>query len=196
LSSVPINVSFADGDVLAELYRECYPRVVKMCQRILGSSEDAEDASSEVFARLPRALETYDRARPFSPWLARVVRHYCTDLLRRRQFERRVFAPAEDGFEELPSACRSPLDELLLRERQRAVRAAMSRLMHRYRGPLALRYYRGLSYEGIALRMGLTRANAKTLVFRGRREMRLLLENPASRPAPGRKRRKVRGNVG
>ena len=41
---------------LAELYAEYGRRVLGLCRHLLGSPEAAEDARSEVFLRLPRAL--------------------------------------------------------------------------------------------------------------------------------------------
>jgi RNA polymerase sigma-70 factor (ECF subfamily) len=173
MSSVPFNMNFffGDGEAFANLYREFYPRVLSLCRYILGSHEDAEDASSEVFARLPRALETYDRALPFSRWLSSVASHHCIDLLRRKKSEQRVLAPVDAAPDEHASAARSAIDELLVEEERDAVRAAIARLPERYRAPVELRYYGDMSYSEIARELGLTRANAKTLVFRARKEI-------------------------
>lgn len=182
MSSVPfnMNLAFGEGQAFADLYREFYPRVLNVCRRILGTHEDAEDASSEVFARLPRAMKTYNRALPFPRWLASVTSHYCIDLLRRRGAEQKVIAPQSAGPEELASGARSPLEALLLQEQQDAMRAAIARLPERYRAPVELRYYRDLSYDEIAGQLGLTRANAKTLVFRARKELQMTLERAGS----------------
>ena len=171
MSSVPFNMFFGDGEAFADLYREFYPRVLSLCRYLLGSHEDAEDASSEVFARLPRAIETYDRALPFSRWLSSVASHQCIDLLRRRKSEQRVLAPVAAEPEERASTLRSPLEELLFQEEQNAVRASIARLPQHYRAPIELRYYGELIYDEIARRLGLSRANAKTLVFRARKEI-------------------------
>ncbi|MGH9354336.1 MAG: RNA polymerase sigma factor [Terriglobia bacterium] len=45
-----------------------------------------------------------------------------------------------------------------------------------------MRYYRDLNYDEIAQELGLSRANAKTLVFRARKEIQMTLERmPSSR---------------
>lgn len=185
MSSVPFNMNMAFGDAgaFAEVYRQCYPRVLGICRRILGSREDAEDASSEVFARLPRAMKTYNRALPFPRWLGSVASHYCIDLLRRRGAEQRALAPFGSAPEAPNDGLQSPLDALLLRETQEEVRAAIARLPERYRAPVELRYYRDLSYDEIAEELGLTRANAKTLVFRARKELQSALESKSAQQA-------------
>jgi len=160
-------------DVLAKLYGEFHPRVLRLCQYLLGSREDAEDAASEVFARLPRALATYDCARPFWSWLATVARHHCVDRLRSRRSEQRVLEPANPESPAPVSQTASPLDELRSSEAREAVRAAITRLPQHYRAPLVLRYYHDLTYDENAERLGLSRANVAILVFRAKQRLRL-----------------------
>ncbi|MGH9407550.1 MAG: RNA polymerase sigma factor [Terriglobia bacterium] len=170
MSTVPLSMIHGQGDAFANLYDEFYPRVLSVCRYMLGSPEDAEDASSEVFARLPRAIRTYNRALPFSRWLSAVASHHCVDLLRRRSLEQRVFAPPGPEQPEHAAVRPSPLDELLVNEKRKAVREVIRRLPEHYRAPLELRYFQELSYDEIAQTLHLTRANAKTLVFRAKKE--------------------------
>lgn len=178
MSSIPFNFFWGDGEAFANIYREFHPRVLSLCRYILGSHEDAEDASSEVFARLPRAIRTYDRSLPFSRWISSVASHYCIDLLRRRKSEARWLAAAPAAPDQTASPGRSPADDLLSRESECAVQSAIARLPERYRAPLVLRYYDELSYDEIARQLHLSRSNAKTLVFRAKKEMKIFLAVP------------------
>lgn len=175
MSSVALGMPSGNPDLLAKLYGEFHPRVLKLCQYLLGSREDAEDAANEVFVRLPRALQTYDHAQPFWRWLATVARHHCVDRLRSRRSERRVFEPDDPEAPAPVSQTASPLDELMSSVARETVRAAIARLPERYRGPLILRYYRDLTYDEIARRLGLSRANVAILVFRAKQRLRLEL---------------------
>jgi len=157
---------------LADLYRLFYRRVLGLCRHLLGSSAEAEDAASEIFARLPQAMKSYDSALPFPRWLFSVTSHYCLDLLRRRGLEQRVFDPREAEATEAAAALPSPLEALLFHERKDAVRAAIRRLPDRYRIPLVLRYYNELSYDEIASRLGLSRAYVGIAIFRAKQELR------------------------
>jgi RNA polymerase sigma-70 factor (ECF subfamily) len=80
----------------AELYQEFGRRVLGLCRHLLGSPEVAEDARSDVFLRLPRAIDRYDPALPFDRWLLSVTSHHCLDVLRRRRLESRLFAAEWD----------------------------------------------------------------------------------------------------
>jgi len=175
-----------DHEAYGELYLEFRPRLLGLCQYILGSPDDAEDASNEVFVRLPAALKSYDASLPFSRWLTSVAGHYCIDLLRRRRSERRVLEPAQSGTPEPAAAASSPLEELLAKEDRREVQEALAGLPERYAAPLVLRYYSELSYDQIAERLGTNRDNVKTLIFRGKQKLRQALSRKKKlRPRAG-----------
>lgn len=176
MSSVAVKTQVEDPQAYGDLYEEFHPRVLRLCSHLLGSRDDAEDASSEVFARLPRAMGTYNRALPFSRWLSGVTSHYCVDVLRKRRSEQRVFVPANPEWPDPAAKDQSPLEALLMNEEKDAVRAAIARLPERYRRPLVMRYYEDLSCDEIAHKLDLSLANVKTLIFRAKKELRGMLE--------------------
>jgi RNA polymerase sigma-70 factor (ECF subfamily) len=183
---VALRARAGDRDALAELYARFARRVFGLCRHLLGSREAAEDARSEVFLRLPRALGTYDPTRPFTRWLLSVTGHHCLDLLRRRRRERRLFVADDTGADQEADAVAepspSPLSRLVLAERRAEVRAVLAALPDHYRVPLALRYDAELSYDEIAAALGLTRSHVATLIHRGKREVRRRLLLPAVSP--------------
>src|SRR5262245_62873118 len=169
---------------LADLYAEFGRRVLGLCRHLLGSTEAAEDARSEVFLRLPRALERYDPALPFDRWLLSVTSHHCLDVLRRRRLEARLFASEldESGGEAVGSAPGpSPLASVLTEEGRTRLRDALLRLPERYRVALALRYEGELSYDEIARQLRVTRNHVAILIFRGKEALRRMLEVPYER---------------
>lgn len=161
-----------DREAFAELYRIFYRRVFGLCRHLLGSTEAAEDAASEVFLRAQRALKSYDSTLPFPGWLFSIASHYCVDLLRRRRTERRLFEPDEADESDLKSPSPTPLAAALANEQREAVRAAVAALPERYRLPLVLRYYSELSYEQIASTLRLPRNTVANLIFRAKDELR------------------------
>ena len=132
-----------------EIYEAFSRRVLGLCRHLLGSPDAAEDARSDVFLRLPRALDRYDQALPFDRWLLSVTSHHCLDVLRRRRLEARLFAAEldEPGGEAVGSAPGpSPLAAVLTEEGRTRLREALLRLPERYRVALALRYDGELGY--------------------------------------------------
>ncbi len=127
-----------DAEALAEIYRRYVRRVFGLCRYMLGSRESAEDATSEVFLKLQRSIESYDGSVPFLKWLLRVAGNQCIDALRSRQRGRQVMAEVEDGAGVIAAASPepSPLGALISTEEGAQVRHAIARLPENYRVPL------------------------------------------------------------
>ena len=51
----------------------------------LGNQEEAEDAAQEAFVRAFSSLAVFDPSARFAPYLMRILRNHCNDLLRRRR---------------------------------------------------------------------------------------------------------------
>jgi RNA polymerase sigma-70 factor (ECF subfamily) len=141
---------------------------------MLDSQDSAEDATSEVFLKLQRSIESYDGTIPFPRWLLRVAGNQCIDALRRRQRGWRVIAEVEDGAAVIEAASPepSPLGAAIGREERAQLRDTIARLPENYRVPLVLRYYSEMSYDEIAQQLGLQRNYVAALIFRGKQELR------------------------
>lgn len=75
-----------DGDKVAyrSLLLAITPYVRAIARRYLGYGEDAEDAVQEVLMVVHGIRHTFERGRPFKPWLGTIASRRCIDLLRRR----------------------------------------------------------------------------------------------------------------
>ena len=62
-----------DVAALEQIYRRYVRRVFGLCRYMLDSRESAEDATSEVFLKLQRSIESYDGSIPFPRWLLREI---------------------------------------------------------------------------------------------------------------------------
>jgi RNA polymerase sigma-70 factor (ECF subfamily) len=164
-----------DEASFGELFEAFRGDVVRLCERLLGSRPDAEDAAHETFLRARRGLDGYDPDRRFRPWLLAIASHHALDRIRRRDTERRLFECAEPSPEELASPAPSPLQGELDASLRRRVRGAIDALPDRYRAPLVLRYYADLDHDAIAELCGVSKGQVATLLFRGRRRLRELL---------------------
>jgi RNA polymerase sigma-70 factor (ECF subfamily) len=168
-----------DAEAMGEIYHRYVRRIFGLCRYMLGSRESAEDATSEVFLKLQRSIESYDSSIPFPRWLLRVAGNQCIDVLRRRQRGRRAIVEVEDGTAvmDTPSSEPSPLGAAISKEERAKVRDAIAQLPENYRVPLVLRYYSELSYEEIAQQLDVERNNVATLIFRAKQELRRRLRD-------------------
>jgi len=134
-------------------------------------------------------MATYDTSRPFTGWLLSVASNHCLDQLRRRTVERRIFDTEALEYRQPSSSGPGPLAEVLAVEERRTVRLAVEDLPDKYKIPLVMRYFGGLSYDEIAGTTGLTRNNVATLLFRAKKMLRKALEESPDPETPGPKER-------
>ena len=139
--------------------------VFNLAYRMLGSAQDAEDASQEIFLRAYTRLSSFDRTRRFSTWLLSIASNYCIDRLRRRRF---AWLTLDDVAFSMPSQEHGPERQALQREQQDRVQAALRRLPDNYRLVTILRYCYDMSYDEIAQVTGLTESALKTRLHRAR----------------------------
>ena len=80
----------------------------------------------------------------------------------------------------MPAPAREPgpLSALLARERGRQVRQAVAALPVKYRVPLVLAYFHDLAYAEIGAILGIEPGHVAVLVFRGRKQLRRMLNPP------------------
>ena len=179
LESVVQRAQAQDGGAHEEIYRLYARRVFGLCRHMLDSRESAEDATSEVFLKLQRSIDSYDGSIPFPKWLLRVAANQCIDTLRRRKRGRQVIVEVEEGIAVVEPAGPepSPLSAVLSKEERARVRDAIARLPENYRVPLVLRYYGELSYDEIAQQLGLQKNYVAALIFRAKQDLRRKLSH-------------------
>ena len=171
-----------DGEAFGEIYRRFSRRIFGLCFHVLGAREDAEDATGEVFLRVRAALARYDASVPLGAWLTRIAVNHCVDRLRQRRREVRLFASDPDDALDARAPEPSPLAEILAEEERATVASAVAALPDRYRVPLALRYDAEMSYDDIAARLGQTRQEVATSLFRAKQRLRRALARPSETP--------------
>ena len=67
--------------LIVERYRQS---VFRICVRILGDGNEAEDAVQETFVRAWQSLQGYDPRYSIATWLRTIACRLCYDMLRRR----------------------------------------------------------------------------------------------------------------
>jgi RNA polymerase sigma-70 factor (ECF subfamily) len=162
-----------DVDALRLLFLLFADNVFGYVLSIVHDEHDAEDLTSEVFARLPRALELYRAgATPFAAWLLRVARNVALDHLRRQR--------------SVPSAHVQPAGEppgILQLERLTGLRTALAALPDDQRQVLLLRLVAGLSPSEVAARLDRSVDAVHALQHRARRRLRTELTALGVAPA-------------
>ena len=132
----------------------------------LRSREEAEDVAQEAFVRAYQSLGRLRGAAVWHPWLMRIVRNLCNDVLRRKRV-RRTDPIDPEWLDGSPS----PELQVLSEERRRELSSAVEALPEKYRVPLLMRFGSGCARREIALALGVPES---TVMGRLAGAMRLL----------------------
>jgi RNA polymerase sigma-70 factor (ECF subfamily) len=172
-------------------------KVFHISYKFTGKHDEAEDLTQEIFLKLFRSLDKFNRDADFSTWLSSVARNYCIDHYRASKREKEVVVEDALAYDLAPASSGNPYRALEDQDRRSLVRRGLEQLPGKLREAVVLRDLQGLSYQEMALRLALPEGTVKSRINRGREELaRLLLraQQPARRgpgPRVGRRRREV-----
>lgn len=167
----------------AGLYERHGPRVFGYCLSRLGGREDAEDAAQLTFLHAFRSLRRGTVPAAESAWLLAIARNVCLSRWASTSRRRRLETACDPLELERLAPTREPqLDELI------GLEHALGLLPDQQRRAVLLRDWRGLSYDEVAERLGVTHAAVESLIFRGRTA---LAKHLAEQPAPRRRLRSL-----
>jgi RNA polymerase sigma-70 factor, ECF subfamily len=159
-----------EEDAFTHLYDRYRHRVMRTALRIIRNSDDAQDATQEIFLKLYRALPHWDSSRArLSTWLYRVAENHAIDTWRMRR--RRSPAGAYTDLA-LPADTRTPLASLEVSERLREVLHCALQLPPVQRRFFLHRYICERSLEEIARREGRSLGTVKGLLHRATQAVR------------------------
>lgn len=151
---------------LVEMYRR---PVYNLCYRMLGTAEDAEDASQETFLRAYRSLRRYDARRSFITWLLSIAAHYCIDQMRRRRYP--VVSIEDLPIPDLQDHSPGMETRLGSKQERENVRNLLQSLDPTDRAAVVMYYWYDYSYEEIGQSLSLTIPAIKSRLHRARRTM-------------------------
>src|SRR5919198_1202887 len=151
-----------DEHAFAVLVRRHAPLVWRVCGRVLGHAQDAEDAVQATFLVLARKAGSIRKPGSLASWLHgvayRIARRAQAEAERRRAHERQAARVS----------VADPGREAAWRELGRILEEEVNALAEKYRLPLLLCYWEGKSHEEAARQLGWPGGTLKTRLARGR----------------------------
>lgn len=161
------------GDLGAfeELVQTTQGRILRLCLRLLGGSDLAQDVAQETYLSAYAHLERLDPQRSPLPWLTTVATRLCLNRLRSQQRGRCEELP--EVFE-LPDSAwdNEPEHHWLRQEGQAQLHAALLQLPESARVAVVLFYMEEWSCRQIAEVLGWSESNVKVTLLRARERLR------------------------
>lgn len=161
--------------ILIERYEKKIYLFVLHMLKPYGYDSMAEDLCQETFYKAYKNLQSFrDIEATFSTWLYTIARNTVLSELRKNK-NKELFI--EDSYS-IPKVSieKLPEQEILRNERESLVRQAINNLPEKQRSALILREYEQMDYKEIAHILDASISSVKSLLFRGRANVKTQLE--------------------
>ncbi|HEX2046065.1 MAG TPA: RNA polymerase sigma factor [Gaiellaceae bacterium] len=146
---------------LEALFRHHWPRAYRAAYLVVHDAAAAEDIAQEAFLSAVRALDGFDRNRPFGPWVHRIVVNRAIDWARARSLRREVGDDAALERAPAPPAEGNP------HELSAGLVGALAALAPEHRAVIVLRYLLEYTPGEIARLLDLPRGTVNSRLRRG-----------------------------
>src|SRR5437588_4032272 len=154
------------------IVRQYWRKVFNVAYKFVGKHDEAEDLTQDIFLKIFKSLDTFDRRANFQTWLISVSRNLCIDHYRSVRKERETIDRDVDANELTPaSRDEGPIAALEHRDRVALLRQALTALPDTLRTAVLMRDIQELSYQEIAERLRLPEGTVKSRINRGRGEL-------------------------
>ena len=156
----------SDGPAFVALLDRYRDRVWRICYRLMGHADDAQDAAQEVFVRLFLNRAKFDGRSKYSTWVHGVAVRTCLTLRRGRGRRRRHEETAGEAVLETQAGARPAAPGLSL-----DLEKMLDVLDEEDRALVILKYSENYSYEELGEIFGLSESACKMRVSRAREKI-------------------------
>ncbi len=165
------RVQAGDTAAFELLVRRYMRQAFAVAYRVLGHREDAEDVVQEAFLAALANIRTFDTARPFGPWLYRIV------VTRGLNFRKSRSRRTTEALDEAGAVSRGPdpaanAEQEGLRD---AIAVALGRLPERQRMVVQLFELDGFSGAEIGVMLGISPGTVRWYLHEARQALRGML---------------------
>src|SRR6187431_841113 len=161
-----------DQQAWEQIVRQHWRKVCNVAYKFVAKHDEAEDLTQDIFLKIFKSLDTFDRRANFQTWLISISRNLCIDHYRSVRKERETIDRDVDANELTPAAPgQNAYQALEQRDRVELLRKAMAELPPTLREAVVKRDIQELSYQEIADQLHLPEGTVKSRINRGRTEL-------------------------
>jgi RNA polymerase sigma factor (sigma-70 family) len=161
-----------DQQAWETIVRQYWRKVFNVAYKFVGKHDEAEDLTQDIFLKIFKSLDTFDRRANFQTWLISISRNLCIDHYRSVRKERETIDRDVDANELAPTSKEpGPIASLEQRDRVVLLRQALAALPDTLRTAVLMRDIQELSYQEIADALRLPEGTVKSRINRGRTEL-------------------------
>jgi RNA polymerase sigma factor (sigma-70 family) len=175
LAAALVRTGTGDRAALRLVYQDSSAKLFGVLLRILKDRSEAEDVLQDVYVTVWRkaALFNPEKASPIT-WLVAIARNRAIDRLRSSTVSRRS-APLEEAAE-VRDTTPGALDMVVKAEQQARLGVCLGELEEKTSQAIRSAFLDGITYEQLAVRMGVPLGTMKSWIRRGLLKLRACLE--------------------
>jgi RNA polymerase sigma-70 factor (ECF subfamily) len=147
-------------------------RVIRLATKLLGATEDAQDAAQEVFLRAYKYLHRLDLQKPIDPWLMRMTVNVCRNIGRHRQRRLKTFCESDTTQTPAVDSASNPYRDVVEEQERQMLWKALNSLPEKERIAITLRDLEGLSTSEVAVILETSESTVRSQISRARVRMK------------------------
>lgn len=154
----------SDDAAFQILYQRYVGRILGYLRSKTGSDRNAQDLTQEVFLKLHRSREQYNKMLPLAPWIFSISRSVFLDFAKKKSFED---ATAPEDFDQVEDT-----DKFSSHDLSETTAQALAELPEDQRKTIQLRVLDEATFDEIAVRLSTSPQNARQIFSRGLRKLK------------------------
>ena len=174
-----------DGDLTAydELVRRYQERIYATVYHMTSNHEDANDLAQEAFIKAFQAIKSFKGGSSFYTWVYRIAVNKTINFLKQRKNKAQMSLDDLDfNVEHDPDLValvseKTPRREVVLKELQEKLNAAMQRLSEPHRLVVTLHDVQGMSHDEVAKVMDCNIGTVRSRLFYARQQLQAYLSD-------------------
>ena len=175
-----------DPEAFEQLMEPLEQLVWRVCWYYTGNREASEDCGQEAMVKIWRSLDQYRGDCALESWVYRIAANCCMDWLRKQKRDRSVSMEPmkEQGFDPADPSPGTE-DQVIAADEHRRLREAIAQLPEDQREALVLTQLERVSYEEVAVRLGVSEGTVKSRVNRAKARLKEILTAGEELSPPG-----------
>ncbi|WP_317045627.1 MULTISPECIES: RNA polymerase sigma factor [Arenibacter] len=158
--------------LLVDRYKDL---VFLLALRMLKNREEAEEVAQDTFVKIFQSINKFRGDSKFSTWIYRIGYNTCLDRLRKNRKEQPLMQIDEFTVHQIKNLD-TALDNMEVQEQKKVIHECLEVLPSEDSFLLTLFYFDERSVSEISKIVGLTEANVKVKLFRGRKKLATILK--------------------
>lgn len=143
------RVQDGDTEAFSVLVERYTGKLERYAHKFIRNADDVKDAVQEVFIKAYENIQSFDVSRRFSPWIYRIAHNEFVNAIKKRSRGPVLGIDFDVVFPHL-TAGETADDSALARDIKTMLDDCLDGLDPKYREPLVLYYFEGLSYNDMA----------------------------------------------